>query len=223
MWTAPNRRIKKLIEVENRQARTKERNSFVTRVKELVEHVRLLDPRLKDCLTIEKGHDVDVKFTLSPNRNNMKDQNSDFSTKKPRINSSFETLVLATSSLDQKLRPAGFRANGCYRQIKNSSLLAKIKDRCTLRRQNPKLAVCITMYNEDEKELQNTLRGCLLNYNKLRVDPGTKFTKDDFLVTVICDGYERIPNSLKKLARQKGFLDEEMLFQRGFMEVNENQ
>jgi len=38
------------------------------------------------------------------------------------------------------------------------------------------------------------------------------FTKDDFLVVVICDGYECIPESLKTLAREKGFLDEALLF-----------
>ena len=45
-----------------------------------------------------------------------------------------------------------------------------------------------------------------------------KFTKDDFLVVVICDGYERLPESLKKFAREKKFLDEEVLFQKGFMD-----
>ena len=57
------------------------------------------------------------------------------------------------------------------------------------------------MYNEDEKELQNTLRGVITNYNFLRIDRFTKFSKDDFLVFVVCDGYEKIPESLKKLAR----------------------
>lgn len=37
---------------------------------------------------------------------------------------------------------------------------------------------------------------------------------------MICDGYDRIPASLKALAREKGFLDEEVLFQKGFMETN---
>ena len=76
------------------------------------------------------------------------------------------------------------------------------------------------MYNEDESELQHTLKGCLHNYNCLRLDKNTKFTKDDFLVVVICDGYDRIPESLKILARDKGFLDEELLFQQGFMDLN---
>ena len=99
-------------------------------------------------------------------------------------------------------------------------MMSKIRTRCRIRKENPKLAVCITMYNEDESELQHTLKGCLHNYNCLRLDKNTKFTKDDFLVVVICDGYDRIPESLKILARDKGFLDEELLFQQGFMDLN---
>lgn len=73
------------------------------------------------------------------------------------------------------------------------------------------------MYNEDEKELQNTLRGVITNYNFLKLDRFTKFSRDDFLVFVVCDGYEKIPESLKKLARQKKFLDESILVEKGFM------
>ena len=77
---------------------------------------------------------------------------------------------------------------------------------------NPRLAICITMYNEDEEELKTTLRGLLHNYNCLKKDERHNFSKDDFLVVLVCDGYERIPESFKKLARSKGFLDEEVLF-----------
>jgi len=40
------------------------------------------------------------------------------------------------------------------------------------------------------------------------------------LVVVVADGYDNIPKSLKALGREKGFLDEEVLFQKGFMELN---
>lgn len=120
--------------------------------------------------------------------------------------------MLTKTELNCKTRPAGFRINGKYRQIKNTCMLAKIRTRCRIRKAPPKLAVCITMYNEDEKELQTTLSGLLHNYNCLRLDKKHQFTKDDFLVCVICDGYEKIPESLRKLAREKKFLDEEMLF-----------
>lgn len=57
----------------------------------------------------------------------------------------------------------------------------------------------------------------ITNYNFLKMDKYTKFAKDDFLVFVVCDGYEKIPESLKKLARQKKFLDESILVEKGFM------
>jgi hypothetical protein len=65
--------------------------------------------------------------------------------------------------------------------------------------------------NENEAELLHTLSGVIHNYNCLRLDEKTKFTKDDMVVVVICDGYERIPESFKKLAREKRFLDEQLL------------
>ena len=99
-------------------------------------------------------------------------------------------------------------------------MLAKIRTRCRIRKENPKLAVCITMYNEDVSELKHTLKGCMHNYNTCKLDPKLKFTKDDFLVCVVVDGYDKIPDSFKALGREKGFLDEEVLFQKGFMETN---
>jgi hypothetical protein len=39
-------------------------------------------------------------------------------------------------------------------------------------------------------------------------------------VVVIVDGYENIPTSFKEVARDKGFLDEEVLFQKGFMDLD---
>ena len=58
-----------------------------------------------------------------------------------------------------------------------------------------KLAVCITMYNENEEELKTTLRGVIENYNKLKSDKELNFKKQDLLVFLICDGFERIPES----------------------------
>ena len=63
------------------------------------------------------------------------------------------------------------------------------------------------MYNEDEGELKNTLRGIVHNYNCFRAEKEKykkethSLTKDDFCVTIICDGYERIPESFKAFAR----------------------
>ena len=36
------------------------------------------------------------------------------------------------------------------------------------------MAVCITMYNENEEELKYTMRGVLQNYNAMYLDPVTK-------------------------------------------------
>jgi len=99
-------------------------------------------------------------------------------------------------------------------------MMSIIQQRCKIRKQNPKLAVCITMYNEDIDELKTTLTGCLHNYNCLKIDPKTNFTKDDFLVVVVVDGYENLKEPFKKVAREKGFLDEEVLFQKGFMNTD---
>ena len=37
---------------------------------------------------------------------------------------------------------------------------------------------------------------------------------------VIVDGYDKIPDTFKNMARKGKYLDEEMLFQKGFMEPN---
>lgn len=106
------------------------------------------------------------------------------------------------------------------------------------------------MYNEDEKELKTTLKGIIHNYNCFRsadakavkdsarnpppprvdedgepIPPESNkpygLTKDDFCITIICDGYDRIPASFKEFAREKGFLDEEILVANGTMTKDE--
>lgn len=130
---------------------------------------------------------------------------------------SYEVMGLADSQLNCKIRPCGFRKNGKMRKIKKSCLIAKMKTACRLRQTNPKLAVCITMYNEDEQELKNTLSGLLHNYNEMRIDPDLKFKKQDFVVFLICDGYDRIPESFKKYATEKQFFDANVMESAGFM------
>ena len=137
---------------------------------------------------------------------------------KPKSATTYETLMLTRSEFNSKVQGAGFRTNGKPRHIKRTCLLSKIKTRCILRERNPAMAICITMYNEKVAELKTTLKGLLHNYNCFRADEDYRFTKDDFLVTIICDGYDKIPDCFKELARDKGFLDEELLISRGFME-----
>lgn len=136
---------------------------------------------------------------------------------KPALHHSYETMALADSQLNCKIRPCGFRPSGKMRKIKNTCLLSKIKTKCRLKNKNPKMAVCITMYNEDEQELRNTLNGVIYNYNELRNDASLDFKKEDFVVFLICDGYDRIPESFKKYATEKNFFSLETL-QRHFMD-----
>mmetsp|Transcript_14964 Transcript_14964/g.20296 ORF Transcript_14964/g.20296 Transcript_14964/m.20296 type:complete len:227 (+) Transcript_14964:508-1188(+) len=72
------------------------------------------------------------------------------------------------------------------------------------------------MYNEHVGELKTTLRGLIHNYNCFRADKDYDIKKDDFLIFIVCDGYDRIPDCFKKLATEKGFLDESILEAKGF-------
>jgi hypothetical protein len=73
------------------------------------------------------------------------------------------------------------------------------------------------MYNEDEDELKTTLTGVISNYNELRNDPDLKFKKNDLIVFLISDGFNGIPESFRKYAIDKQFLDVEQLQHLGFM------
>jgi hypothetical protein len=54
--------------------------------------------------------------------------------------------------------------------IKTTCMLARMKKICLLNGTTPKLAVCITMYNENESELKMTIAGVLQNYNIMAMD-----------------------------------------------------
>ena len=138
---------------------------------------------------------------------------------KPRSETTYECLMLTNNKLNSNIRGAGFRPDGKPRQIKRTTLLSKVRTRCLIRERKPALAICITMYNEEEKELQETLKGLIHNYNCIRADDTDRYkmTKDDFLIFIVCDGYDRIPESFKQLGRDKGFLNEQMLIDEGFM------
>lgn len=81
----------------------------------------------------------------------------------------------------------------------------------------PKLAVCITMYNENEAELKATMTGVLQNYNAMYKDPDLKMRQQDLIVVCVCDGFDRIPESFKKFATDSKFFDEQLLRDKGFM------
>ena len=118
---------------------------------------------------------------------------------KPKSETTYETLVLTNSEFNSKVRGAGFRTDGKARQIKFTQChLSDIRRRCRTRKRSPAMCICITMYNENETELKSTLRGIVHNYNCFRAeDKKYGLTKDDFRVVIICDGYDRIPESFK--------------------------
>ena len=62
-------------------------------------------------------------------------------------------------------------------------------------KKNPALAVCITMYNENEKELKETISGVLQNYNAMYKDPSLRLRQNDLIVVCVADGFEKIPKS----------------------------
>lgn len=74
---------------------------------------------------------------------------------------SYEAMALTSTKLNPSVRPCGFRTNGVNRMIKSTCLLARMKKLCMLKKTTPKLAVCITMYNENEVELRTTISGVL--------------------------------------------------------------
>ena len=84
-------------------------------------------------------------------------------------------------------------------------------------KRGPKLAVCITMYNEEIDELTVTMDGILNNYLELRADESLEFTKHDLIVFLVCDGIDKIPASFRKFAKERGFFDESILKKKGFM------
>ena len=80
---------------------------------------------------------------------------------KPPKYISYEAMGLTSTKLNPSVRPCGFRTNGTNRMIKSTCLLARMKKLCMLKNTTPKLAVCITMYNENEIELKTTISGVL--------------------------------------------------------------
>ena len=76
------------------------------------------------------------------------------------------------------------------------------------------------MYNETEDELQATLTGVIQNYNAMFMDPDLKLRQQEFVVVLVCDGYDNVTDSFKKFAKSHGFFDEQILRDKGFMYPN---
>lgn len=86
-------------------------------------------------------------------------------------------MVLSGTKENKNPRPCGFKSNGRWRKLKTTCLISHIKGMTNSREPTLKLAVCITMYNEDEEQLKYTLTGVLENYNELRNDSKLNFKK----------------------------------------------
>ena len=89
---------------------------------------------------------------------------------KPPIHGSFETMGLCSTVDNPTMRPCGFRSNGEIRKMKDTCMMSRIRKLAMLNDEQPKLCVCITMYNETEDELQLTLSGVIQNYNAMYMD-----------------------------------------------------
>jgi len=121
--------------------------------------------------------------------------------KPPRFQS-FETIGLTSTAANLVVRPHGFRTDGTLRTIKKTCMLGRMKKLQLLSDTAPKLAVCITMYNENEEELKLTMRGVIQNYNAMYMDPDIKMRQKDFIVVCVVDGLDKIPQSFRKYASE---------------------
>ena len=130
-------------------------------------------------------------------------------------NHSYDTMQLLHGDIE--VMPCGFGTGGARRRLKKNTLLGKLKERCNQRGRPPKLAVCITMYNEEERELVDTITGVMQNYNALRDDLSCAFTRDDMVVALVADGLDKLTEPFKEFAREKQFFDEDLLRQKDFM------
>jgi len=136
---------------------------------------------------------------------------------------SFETIRLVSTKKNPTVRPCGFRNDGSIRKVKDSCLLGRIRQLAMVKNTRPKLAICITMYNEDEGLLQWTLRGIIQNYNAMYSNDELHMRQSDMVVVVVCDGYDKICQSFKDWAHKHELLDERILEERGFMYRKENE
>lgn len=139
---------------------------------------------------------------------------------KPAKFVSYETMALTSTKLNPTIRPCGFMRNGKSRQIKNTCLIGRMKKLNILKKTLPKLCVCITMYNEDIGELKTTMKGVMQNYNAMYMDQDIKMRQEDLVVVLVSDGYEKLTAEFKEFAREMQFLDETVLIEKGFMEVD---
>jgi chitin synthase len=119
----------------------------------------------------------------------------------------------------ERVYPEGFSfKTGRRTPLHPNTLLKKLDDRRTIEGIKPKLVICVTMYNEDEKELMDTLAGVMDNYVELCNDPTVDFVRDDLICCLVSDGFS-ITEDFKKFATAKSFFNEEELRRTAMNEV----
>ena len=141
----------------------------------------------------------------SLNRGNKSKKKKDF---KPAKHCTYETMGLVSTPKNPITRPCGFRSDGTIRKVKDSCLLARMRSLAMIKNENPKLAVCITMYNEDENLLMHTLGGVMQNYNAMYKDQDLVFRQKDMVVVLVCDGYGALTNTFKEFCFKRKLFDE---------------
>ena len=67
------------------------------------------------------------------------------------------------------------------------------------------------MYNENESELKTTLEGVIQNYNVMYSDKKIGMRQQDIVVVCVCDGFDKIPQSIKDYATKHKFLNMDYL------------
>ena len=115
---------------------------------------------MSECMTDSDDMAASYRPTKAKRKNRNKKHKRD-GPWKPPIHGSYETMGLTKTADNPIMRPHGFRRNGDIRKIKETCLLSRLRRLAILNDCNPKMMVCITVYNEVEVELKLTLSGVI--------------------------------------------------------------
>lgn len=118
------------------------------------------------------------------------------------------------------MRPCAFNPSGKHSGLRRDCHLSVLKEFHGRNGTAPKLGICITMYNEKEIELKTTMKGVMQNFKAMQLDPTVNLKQAEVVVVLVCDGFEKIPESFKNFATEKGLFDENILRDKGFMTEN---
>jgi hypothetical protein len=72
------------------------------------------------------------------------------------------------------------------------------------------MAICITLYNENWQNFQDTMCGIFLNLAELAEDYGTEFL-DKIAIVMISDGYEKLEDDFMKNMTEIGLFKKELM------------